>query len=77
MVDHNIIEALRVVRSGLVRHAHPFTWDCAEGARHVDMRTLQRALQRDLIRVEVDARREFRPVTLTDAGLQRLAGEEP
>jgi hypothetical protein len=73
MGDHNVIEALRAVQKGLVRHAHPFRWDCAEGARHVDPRSLQRALQQELIGVETNADREPRPVTLTGAGLAKLA----
>ncbi len=73
MGDHNVIEALRAVENGLVRHAHPFSWECAEDARHIDPRSLQRALQQELIGVETNADREPRPVTLTEAGRAKLA----
>ncbi|HZH28191.1 MAG TPA: hypothetical protein VEY95_13515 [Azospirillaceae bacterium] len=72
MADHNILEALRVVGSGHVRHAHPFTWTCGEGAAHVEPRTLQRALQQRLIDVEAIRDCGPRPVRLTGLGLAKL-----
>jgi hypothetical protein len=76
MIDDNITLALLAIEKGLVRHAHPFTWERADEARHVDPRTLQRALQQELISVDRNADRASRPVALTSAGLARL-GREP
>ncbi len=73
MSDDSITDALHAVERGLVEHAHPFTWERAEAASHVDPRTLQRALQQELIAVEKNADRACRPVTLTGAGRARLA----
>lgn len=72
MSDENITNALLAIMRGHVRHRHPFTWECDEAARHVDPRTLQRALQQELISVQRNADRTSRPVTLTHAGLARL-----
>ncbi len=75
MADDDMLKVLRAVERGLVQHAHPFTWDCAQEAQHIDARTLQRALQQDLIRVEANSDRVPRPVTLTRSGQARLARE--
>jgi hypothetical protein len=72
MAEDNITDALHAVERGLVGHAHPFTWERADAASHVDPRTLQRALQQELIAVEKNADRACRPVTLTGAGRARL-----
>lgn len=77
MVDDNITDALRAVESGLVRHVHPFTWDRADGAEHVAPRTLQRALQQELIVVEKNLDRTSQPVGLTRAGQARLGRDAP
>lgn len=70
MQDHNIVAALKAVRSGLVRHVHPFDWICGDGAEHVDTRVLQRALQQGLIRV--GDRGEESLVTLTESGEAKI-----
>lgn len=75
MVDDDILKALRAIEDGLVRHRFPFTWECADDARHVDPRTLQRALQSDLISVEANEDRSSRPVSLTASGRSRLLRE--
>lgn len=72
----DIAKVLRAIEDGLVRHAFPFTWERAEGARHIDDRTLQRALQLDLISVEANADRASRPVVLTVTGRSRLSREQ-
>jgi hypothetical protein len=68
MADDGMLKVLRAVERGLVQHAHPVTWDCAQEIQHIDARTLQRALQQDLIRVAANSDREPRPVTLTRSG---------
>ncbi len=77
IVDDDIAGALHAVAAGLVGHAHPFTWERADAARHVDPRTLQRALQKNLIAVETNADRTLRLATLTGAGLARLGRRRP
>ncbi|HEV7367726.1 hypothetical protein [Arenibaculum sp.] len=73
MNDRNITDVLRAVERGLVRHAHPFTWECEDEA--IDPRTLQRALQQNLIGVEANADREPHLVTLTERGREKLSRE--
>jgi hypothetical protein len=75
MSDDNIVKALRAIESGLVRHVHPFTWECADDAQGIDPRTLQRALQQDLIAVESNPDRGSRLVTLTTSGQAKLLRE--
>jgi hypothetical protein len=75
MADDDIVKALRAIEDGLVRHCFPFTWERAEDALHIDPRTLQRALQLDLISVEANADRASRPVCLTASGRCRLSRE--
>jgi hypothetical protein len=75
MADDDMLKVLRAVEGGLVQHAHPVTWNCAQDAQHIDARTRQRALQQDLLRVAANSDRAPRPVTLTRAGQARLARE--
>jgi len=74
--DDDIVKALRAVEAGLVRHTHPFTWECAEDAQHIDPRTLQRALQQRLIVVDTSSDRKSCPVKLTESGRARLARQQ-
>jgi hypothetical protein len=76
MADDDIVKVLRAIEDGLVRHRFPFTWECADDARHIDPRTLQRALQSDLISVEANEDRASRPVSLTASGRSRLSREK-
>jgi hypothetical protein len=70
MQDHNIVAALKAVRSGRVRHVRPFDWICGDGAEHIDPRVLQRALQQGLIKV--GDRGEEGLVTLTAGGEAKI-----
>ena len=74
--DDDIVKALHAVEAGLVRHTHPFTWECAEDAQHIDPRTLQRALQQSLIGVDTGSNRNSCPVELTESGRGRLARQQ-
>lgn len=72
MVEDSIGDALRAVDKGFIAHVHPFTWEWTVEARHIDPRTLQRALQQGLIAVEKNADGTSRPAALTSAGRARL-----